>query len=566
MAADLTQTFQGKHFEKLVLLAAAALFVVAAVLFVGMRENQVRERAKVEETVQRIKEGRKAPTLDKALTPEERTRLGIDQPPATVADFANKLNGLPEKWDATKDLVEGKKEPIIEVKVIPPPQIPKIVPVTDVRVVAGRGTTSEDVRNSVFKYVEGKTPLCDIVYVACVGQMNLTEQQANYIAAKDLLDPDGILVTQVELQRRELKNDGTWSDWQAVTVAVPKTVEAKLPKKPTNPRDRAQDKLWHDGLKAAQADIRRMPLYRMVASDEKGKMAEDLAGGPVPGVEQPEPPRPEPVALPKESAPPAEGTSPAAPAPAPAPSAADEQPFWATTTPGTSAKTTTTAPVEVFAPKQISATLWAYDTSVEPGRTYEYRMRSTVFNPILGHPRVKDEADRWKLELAGDWSQPSAKVTVPKMSDFFFIGMFGERANLHLRRWLLGQWYAVPSMPFNMGAPVVLTKATKVKIPGGPESPIQVDYSPNTILVDVIRGFMYQPEGNNRPTKTNLLIYADSAGRLDYRIDWEDKNRAAAASAGAGGPTPPVKGTTPPPTKGPTKGPEKTPTKRPATK
>jgi len=561
MAADLTQTFRGKHFEKLVLLAAAALFVVAAVLFIVTREDQDRERIAVDRLVKQIQETRKAPTLDKALTPEERARLGIDQPPATVADYAAKLNGLPEKWDSTKDLVEGKKEAKIIVIVIPPPEVPRVVPVTDVQVVAGRGTTSEDVRNPVFKYVEGKAPLCDIVWVACVGQMNLTEQQTNYVAAHVPLEfiQEGILFTQVELQRRELKVDGTWADWQAVTVAVPKAVDTKLPRKPVNPRDRAQAKQWHDGLKTMQADIRRMPLYRLVASDEKGKKAEDIAP-PVSGVEQPEPPRPEPVAPPKEAAPAAEGAPAAAPAPTPVPTTAEEKPFWAgTTTAEPTHQTTTTAP-QVAAPRQVSATLWAYDASVEPGRTYEYRMRTSVFSPILGHTKVKDDADRWKLELTSDWSQPSAKVAVPKVSDFFFIGMFGERANLELRRWLLGQWYPVPSVPSNMGAPVVLTKPTKVKVPGAPGANVQVDYSPHIILVDVIRGFMYQPEGNNRPTRTNLLIYADAAGRLEYRIDWEDKNRAAATKPG-GGPTPPVKGPT-------TKGPEKTtPTpKRPPTK
>jgi hypothetical protein len=90
-----------------------------------------------------------------------------------------------------------------------------------------------------------------------------------------------------------------------------------------------------------------------------------------------------------------------------------------------------------------------------------------------------------------------------------------------------------------------------------------VDLSPGILLVDLIRSFRYRPEGNPQSIATNVLVYADSQGRLSQRIEWVDsraanmarKDREAVVPTRPGEevpPPPPVR-TPPPPPKPPAK-------------
>ena len=127
MAADLTQSFVGKHVEKMVLAAAALIFVVSLVWFVFMREPQGRDLVQVEGLVEGVAARAYKPTIVDALTKEERVRLGIDKSVTTAAQFAQALNGLPATWDAVAKMVEGMPEivvkEVIAEEVNPPQQI-----------------------------------------------------------------------------------------------------------------------------------------------------------------------------------------------------------------------------------------------------------------------------------------------------------------------------------------------------------------------------------------------------------------------------------------------------------
>jgi hypothetical protein len=160
---------------------------------------------------------------------------------------------------------------------------------------------------------------------------------------------------------------------------------------------------------------------------------------------------------------------------------------------------------------------------------------------------------RWTLEITGNWSRPSKEVTVPQLVDFYFIGiMFGEKANIALHKWLLGKWQFVRSVPGNLGTPITYGARMPIVLPGskdGTKETIPVEMSPQAFLVDVIRNFPYLPEGNARPVKVNILVYADAQGHLRHRIDWEDKKAEGTdrqAREGTG-PPPPKDVTTPTP-------------------
>jgi len=550
MAADLTQTFWGKHFEKIIVLAAAAIFVIALVFFAVMRTPQERLLTDGERLVKAAEESRKAPVaeqVEKALTAHERTDLGICQPPVTSQDLARQLTGLPPAPESGKDFVQGLAE--IEVGNGPPPPATPVAPmvqeVTNVEVVVGRGTTTEAVPTAVFHL--DKPSYSDIVWAGCAGQFDLTAQMEAYWQAND--PPQKIILARVELQRRELKADGSWSDWQAVTPTLPKAAADKWPKWPANPSDVREVGKWGADLETAQAAIRLMPLYPLVAVDEEGRTTRAITGSAT-GVEQPELTPPKPAAAPA-AAPPA--TAPAAPAAAPAKAAASEEASpWAARAP--SAAQTTAAPTEA-ARKRVVAWVSAYDTSVMPGVTYQYQMRVALRNPVYSLARVEDPKVRWAPMLPGEWSQPTQAVTIPPLVQFYFVGVGGDKPNVELQRWVLGQWIKIPSVQCNLGAPIYFVRREQLRLPGSKDQKtkdtVEVDLSPQAVLVDVIHNFPYQPEGNPRPIRTNVLVCADAAGRLFHRIEWEDKKaaandwlvrteKAAAPSSAETGPTRPV--------------------------
>ncbi|MBE3070334.1 MAG: hypothetical protein IMZ55_16835 [Acidobacteria bacterium] len=535
MAADLTQTFIGKHVEKLILGAAAAVFVTAIVWFVAMREPQGRVRDEVNKIVEKIKVDTKAPSIDKALTQEERVTLGVDDPVETAEVFAKTLNGLAGPWEAIVKVVplrpthEAPRPP--DEKVTPPELI---MPVEDVVVAVGRGVTTGQPSNPLAKLVaEKEKPLADVAWAVCIGRVDLTAQRDLFLAGK--AEPQKIIVSAVKLERREIAEDGTAGEWKPITPAADPAVMSKIPGRPTNGQDKGSVGLWYLGLDKNQAEVLRAPFYPLVATDPEGQTGADVTG-PLTGAVQP-PLEPQKGPPPKvEAKPAAEGETKvetpeeAAPPPPPRKPSGSGTPDWlqqSVTTP----KTTVGPQATASEAEHVYTTVWAYDDSVVPGKTYQYRMRVAVFNPVYSRLAVEDEKARWAIDFESEWSEPTDEVAVPPIVDFFFVGTFGERVNLELHRWIMGQWVIVPSAPSNLGAPVLYTRAgLKIIHPGsGKETTLDVDLSPQVLIVDVIKNFPYQPAGGNRPIPTNVLVFADLQSNLLQRVEWEDREEAAKA-------------------------------------
>jgi hypothetical protein len=528
MATDLRESWWGRHFEKIVVAAAGLIFVASVVLWVVLRESRAEKREVIHRLIEKIHK-RKEDTIEKVLSEEEQRQLGLTKSPLTVVEFERRLAQLPPKWPSHRDfvwgIVKGEIKPPIEAKVTPPKQI---LAVEEVQTAVGRGVTPEAVSHPLEKMAE--QGLSDIAWVSCVGKFNLDLQLKEYLAGAERVGAQPIVITRVEMSRRERKPDGTWSDWEAVTGQGAKVALDKLPRRPENSRDSRAVFAWARGLLAMQEDVRRIPFVDLVARDPEGKWVQDIAGD-VKGVEQPN------LRAPAGAGAPARG-APAAGAPPPeaalssdagpaAPAAPASGPWWLTEpmepVGPTPTGPTLTGPVE---PQHNYATVWAHDLSVRTGRTYQYRMRVAVFNPVYGHPDCGDEQAKWTPELVGEWSEPSAAVTIPRLVHFYFMGVFGDRATVELHRWIHGQWVIVRSVPCRVGTPVIYSKLVPIKVPGsGKEVTETVDLSPGVLLVDMIRGFPYTPPGM-RPIPTNVLIFSDTQGNLGQRIDWEDQKEA----------------------------------------
>ncbi|MBL7139545.1 MAG: hypothetical protein ISS74_01405 [Planctomycetes bacterium] len=541
MAADLTQTFIGKHVEKVVVAAAAVIFIGAIAWFVGMREPQDDLRRQVSDDVKKL-EGTvgEERTLPEVLTPEERVTLGIGLPGTTVAGLRHAVEGLPGEVEVSKGPVLVPPVPKTTIIIVngfaqTPPK--EVLAVQQVTAAMGFGVTSQDVPKPQATLKTSSGAFHDVVWAGCVGKFDLTEQWKIYTepyrqyaqTTGENIEPPAdpncpVAVSRVELRRREQKPDGTWSDWEVVPATTSAEAAKAMPAPPADPRDTRDVRgRWYPALTKNQAAIRRAPFYPIVAPGE-GQTVAELAG-PVEGVAQP---ALQPVAARPASAATAAAAPAATAAATPAPAATSTSPFG---TPFTQPERPGEGPFVTPPPEMehLFATVWASDATVEPGKTYQYQMRVAIVNPVWSLPGVEDEQARWTLELAGQWSDPTEPVIIPELMQFYFVGTFGDRVNLELHRWIHGVWIVAPSVPRYVGGPVIYTKdRARIPVPGKNETVAQdVTLDLNVFLVDVIRGFQYQPGGRNQPISANVLLFADPKGNLQRRIDWEDQKRAA---------------------------------------
>lgn len=61
----------------------------------------------------------------------------------------------------------------------------------------------------------------------------------------------------------------------------------------------------------------------------------------------------------------------------------------------------------------------AHDLDVTPGKTYVYRIRYEILNPLVGSANMRDPADARRMTLVSDWSPESRPVEV--RSDLFYF-------------------------------------------------------------------------------------------------------------------------------------------------
>lgn len=89
---------------------------------------------------------------------------------------------------------------------------------------------------------------------------------------------------------------------------------------------------------------------------------------------------------------------------------------------------------------------WAHDDSVEAGKTYRYRVRLGVFNPVAGQNRLSkgDAALKDSVILWSNFSEVTEAVEIPQ-SLYFFAKSIQEAAKtvtVQVSKLVLGYWYS----------------------------------------------------------------------------------------------------------------------------
>jgi len=88
--------------------------------------------------------------------------------------------------------------------------------------------------------------------------------------------------------------------------------------------------------------------------------------------------------------------------------------------------------------------MWITDTTVEPGKTYRYRIRLFALNPYAGAPTyLANPHDASRLILEGQWSPWSKPIRVKPIHHLFLIGPDDEAqktVRVQLYQWSRGTW------------------------------------------------------------------------------------------------------------------------------
>ena len=144
-------------------------------------------------------------------------------------------------------------------------------------------------------------------------------------------------------------------------------------------------------------------------------------------------------------------------------------------------------------------TFWAYDDTVEPGASYQYRIRLGVFNPVAGTGQVREEdADKdSKVIFWSEFSDVTDVVAIDKRLYFFPINVqeAAMAAEVQVCRYVLGYWH---SEPFMVKRGDVIGRVARVeqndkdkgkdkdKSATNVKLPEMIDYATGAVVVDLV--------------------------------------------------------------------------------
>lgn len=164
--------------------------------------------------------------------------------------------------------------------------------------------------------------------------------------------------------------------------------------------------------------------------------------------------------------------------------------------------------------------VWVHDDSVEPGKTYRYRLRVEIWNRYVGRrAALRDPAQAEKSVLVGEWSEPGDPVAVDPKS-LFFVKSKGPgadpAASVDVFAWYAGNWFRES---FTVGVGDAIGEPKEIKVGDGDDGKPQrdtVDFATRAVVLDI------RPEESvwtRRSTGKGEFAYSDQKGVVVVYLD-----------------------------------------------
>ncbi len=140
--------------------------------------------------------------------------------------------------------------------------------------------------------------------------------------------------------------------------------------------------------------------------------------------------------------------------------------------------------------KKKTLKIWAHDLTPKPGKTYVYRIRVVMYNPLAGYkPYLKDPSKNLVVGLVSDWSSPTKPITIEKDVYFFVTGLSDDKkgARVVIFKWHKGI-LCKETFTVYPGERVGWEKSTRIYLKteeGYERQKISIDFSTGAILAEV---------------------------------------------------------------------------------
>ncbi|UCC22433.1 MAG: hypothetical protein JSW23_11760 [Planctomycetota bacterium] len=164
---------------------------------------------------------------------------------------------------------------------------------------------------------------------------------------------------------------------------------------------------------------------------------------------------------------------------------------------------------------------WAHDDTVEPERSYRYRMRLGVYNPIAGTNQFheEDKSLKDKAILWSGFSDTTEPVDIPGKLYFFprDIQEAAEAVTVQVCRYVLGYWY---TKDFTVRQGEAIGIASEYKMTDEEEKekvtvPEMVDYATGAVMVDIMPVNDWSGGKNLRARHYFDMLYSFDGANMD---------------------------------------------------
>jgi hypothetical protein len=483
-------------------------------------------------------------------------------------------------------LPEFLSKPAISHRVYQIPKMPLIEKPSIAMVPMAAFVPTEDLSATVtYKTVE--TKLEDIDLVTVESSVNVKQLYSDFqesFAGKGVRESwrndqyAKPVFAQVELQRKTLQSNGTWSDWTEVprTKICPLKKELQIPQKASEyemeislvqfAKSEFRNEVlqppvyynaipaqwlspsfyneWQKEITKQQEDVRRQEVEA-----EKAKKLQEKAVQPT---RQPA----QSLRTPAGAAPrtPAAGAAPRTPAGAGAASRTPNPRLPAAPKPVE--KPAAKPDKNISAPEQTrpinedakfdaiklapttnlgdldKLIFWAHDDTTQPGEKYRYRIRIGVFNPVAGRGWVSaDQNDlRDQVVLWGNFADVNEVVEIPERLHFFATNMrevvkgnnVDRTVEVMVARYMLGNWVSHTFSVRNGEEIGKVIEATDPRLEKAGISGDTIDFSTNAVMVDVRKVSDWTGSGSLRQREYYELLFSRD-GKTIEKMAIKDK-------------------------------------------
>ncbi len=200
-----------------------------------------------------------------------------------------------------------------------------------------------------------------------------------------------------------------------------------------------------------------------------------------------------------------------------------------------------------------SLLVWAHDDTTQPGKTYQYRIRIGVFNPIAGKDWFQSDQVDYKNQLVlwSDYSEPTTEVSVPKRIYVFPMDVMADKnapndvegVQVEVAKYYLGQWWdfdfdVYPGEVIGYEVEDIQERGNVENVMGGyqpmmgemrtGEEPDKVDFTSDITFVDVAREVVWG--SRLRPGALYKMLYYDAERKMQQtavgKSNWNSDTRS----------------------------------------